>query len=311
MKIVHVAVLGAVVVILLGALLIPAINDAGDDVTIVDVIVVDGQSNAEDWGSFASVINTEYTATPVGNLYYYGSPTSTTHYTDSSATIATYGIQPMYAEGKWVVGGYAPVLCNDYAAKNGHDICYINIGRSGQSITALLPTGTIGSWGFNILKDALSLLESQYDKLNMIGWIWAQGEADKNMAVATYTTDFGIVQSKFASYGLDSCYIVHTREYYGGNATEAQAEIAENDPNVTMTCMFTEDFTEAGGELQPSDPIHYTQKGRNLIAAELASVIPNKTVSIPSLDLLQVIPLVIIAAMLVSVVAIFIRSKTY
>ena len=309
MDLVKSAVIVTIVAILLGALLIPAINDATEDVSIVDIIIVDGQSNAEDWASFSTIINSEYSATPAEDLYYYGSPTSTTHYTDSAATIATYGIQPMYSDNKWVIGGYGPVLCNQYAAKNGHDVCYINIGRSGQSITALLPSASIGSWGFDIVDKAITALRSDYDKLNMIGWIWAQGEADKNMAIDTYTADFKIIQSKFGTYGLNDCYIIHTREYYGGNATEAQAAIAESESNVVMTCLFTEKFTESGGELQSGDPIHYTQKGRNIIAAELASVIPNKTVSIPSLDLLQVIPFVIIAAVLVSMAAVVIRSK--
>ena len=302
-------VLVAVVVILIGAVLVPIVNDAEKDISVIDVIIVDGQSNAEDWGSFSSVINTEYTATPVNNLYYYGSPTSTTHYTDSAATIATYGLQPMYSVDHWVVGGYGPVLCNEYAAKNGHEVCYINIGYSGQSIANLIPTASVGSWGFGIVSSAINLLKSQYDELNMIGWIWAQGEADKDMAVSTYTTDFGLIQSKFDSYGLDMCYIVHTRDYYGGNANTAQNEIAESDPDVVMTCLFTEDFTEAGGELRSGDPIHYTQKGRNIIAEALAEIIPSKSVNNPQIGLYAAIPFVVIAAVVVAAATIFLRRE--
>ena len=57
------------------------------------------------------------------DLYYYGSPTSTTHYTDSAATIATYGIQPMYSDNKWVIGGYgimgASLLLNIFCLGHG------------------------------------------------------------------------------------------------------------------------------------------------------------------------------------------------
>lgn len=311
MKIITQVALAAVVVILIGSFLVPVVNDAqkGSITDVVDVIIVDGQSNAEDWGSFASVINTEYTEKPVTELYYYGSPTSTTHYADSSSVIATYGIQPMYADDQWIIGGYGPILCNDYAKKNGHEVCYINIGYSGQSITKLIPSGNVGSWGFDIVDKALESLKSEYDAVNMIGWIWAQGEADKDLAVSTYIEDFYLIKDKFASYGADDCWIVHTRDYYGGNANTAQNEIVASNDDVFMTCMFTEDFTEANGELRSGDPIHYTQKGRILIAMELASVIPTKIVDTPTNNLYAVIPFVVIVALLVAVVALVFRGR--
>ena len=151
-------------IVIFAGVMIPSIANSEKDYRndVVDVFIVDGQSNAEDWGSFASIINTEYTAKPVKNIYYYGSPTSTTHYNDSSQTIATYGIQPMYSSDHWIIGGSGPVLCNDYAKKNNHDVCYINIGYSGQSITTLIPTGAVGTWGFNIVDNALSELKEKY-----------------------------------------------------------------------------------------------------------------------------------------------------
>lgn len=300
-------VLISIVVILLGSLMVPVISDAAEN-SVVDVIIVDGQSNAEDWGSFSTQINDLYTETPVKALYYYGSPTTTTHYSDSSAVSATYGLQPMYKEDKWVIGGYGPALCNEYAAKTGHEVCYINIGYSGQSIQTLAPNGSVGTWGFKILGDALNLIKSKYDDVNVLGWIWAQGEADKEMAVATYTQYFEAVQAKFSEYGANKCYIVHTREYYGGNATTAQAQIAEDDPNVTMTCMFTEDFTVANGELRDDGAIHYSQKGRIIIAEELAKVIP-KSPNGAQFSLYYAIPVVVIAALLVGVVGMFVVRR--
>ena len=299
--------LASVVVILVGSLLMPVISDAAE-ASVIDVIIVDGQSNAEDWGSFATEINTLYTEPPVESIYYYGSPTTTTHYTDSSSVSATYGLQPMYKNNQWVIGGYGPVLCNDYADKSGHPICYINIGYSGQSITTLAPTGSVGTWGFNIVGNALTLLDDKYDQVNVLGWIWAQGEADKEMSVSTYTQYFDAVQSKFAEYGADKCYIIHTREYYGGNATEAQADIAANDPNVIMTCMFTEDFTVDNGELRTDGAIHYSQKGRIIIAEELAKVIP-KSPNGAEFTLYYAIPVVLIAALLVVSVAMFVKNR--
>lgn len=297
--------LTVVAVILLGSFMMPIISDAAED-SVVDVIIVDGQSNAEDWGSFSLTINDLYTEAPSRTVYYYGTPTTTTHYNDASGTV--YGLQPMYKSGSWVIGGYGPALCTEYAAKNHHDICYINIGYSGQSITTLMPNGSVGTWGFKIVGDALQALEPKYDKINMIGWIWAQGEADSSMAVDTYISDFEVVQAKFAEFGANHCYIIHTREYYGGNATEAQAQIAESDKNVTMTCLFTEDFTSADGEVFSDGPIHYTQKGRIIIAEELAKVIPTNAGG-AEFSLYLVIPAVMIVAIIIAAVSMFIRRN--
>lgn len=297
----------AVVVILIGSVLIPIVDDAKEQ-SVIDVIIVDGQSNAEDWAAFSSEINTLYTETPVNDIYYYGSPTAITHYSDSESVILKYGIQPMYKDGQWVIGGYGPALCNGYAAKNGHPVCYINIGVGGRSIETLVPDGVIGSWGFNIVDDALDLLKGDYDIVNMIGWIWAQGEADAELSVDTYIADFDEIQAKFSNYGAGKCYIVHTRDYYGGNANTAQNEIVESDPNVVMTCMFTEDFTEANGELRDSDPIHYSQKGRLMIAEELADVIPAKPAS-ASDAIYGIIPIVVILSVLIATVAVFVRNR--
>lgn len=298
-------------IVMVSSLLIPIVSDVSKGST-VDVIVVDGQSNAEDWASFYSEINLRYHDEPVQDLYYYGSPTTTVHYSDSEEVRSTYAVQPMYANGEWVIGGYAPPLCNGYAAKNGHDVFYVNIGCSGRSIDVLQPSGAVGTWGFNVLDDAIAAISDRYDHLNMIGWIWAQGEADKTMAVDTYIAEFEEIQSKFASYGLDHCYIIHTREYYGGNATIAQAQIAETDSDVTMTCMFTDTFTEADGDLRYDDPIHYSQRGRIKIANELVDIIPNKVVSDngPYGSLLGIVPVVVIAGIIVSIVSmLYIRRE--
>lgn len=298
-------------VVILTGVAIPFIGNAEKDYRndIVDVFVIDGQSNAEDWGSFASVINTEYDAKPVRNIYYYGSPTSTTHYNDSSQIAGTYGIQPMYSTDHWVIGGYGPILCNEYAKKNNHDVCYINIGYSGQSITTLIPTGAVGTWGFNVVDSALSDLRERYNDLNMIGWIWAQGEADKTMSTDTYITNFDKIQSKFDSYGFDECYIVHTRESYGGNATIAQNQIAESDKDVTMTCLFTENFTVANGELYSDGPIHYTQKGRIEIAKELASVIPISQTNTPVISVMSVLPILLVMVIIIGAVIFFFKKS--
>ena len=295
-------------VIMVAAVLIPIVSDASKGTTI-DLIVVDGQSNAEDWASFANEINARYHDAPVEKLYYYGSPTTTAHYADSESVRETYGIQPMYSAGEWVIGGYAPPLCNGYAAKNGHDVLYVNIGCSGRSIDVLQPSGAVGAWGFSILDAAISEITDRYDHINKICWIWAQGEADKTMSIDTYISDFEKIQSKFDTYGLDDCYIIHTREYYGGNATTAQAQIAETDADVTMTCLFTEDFTEADGDLRYDDPIHYSQRGRIKIANELVSVIPDKdtTEAGPYSDLFSLIPIVVVASLLIGGVAVIFR----
>ena len=309
MKLVALLVSAAVSIIVISSVLVPVIDNADHDLSITDVIIVDGQSNAEDWRSFSTTINTEYTETPAEDLYYYGSNDSVTHYNDNQTAIDQYGLHPMYSNGSWVVGGYAAPLCNGYAQKNGHDVCYINIGYSGQSITALEPSGAVGAWGFKIVSDALTVIKNTYDLVNIIGWIWIQGEADKDMSIDTYTEDFELIQSKFKTYGADDCYIVHTREYYGGNATIAQQQIADSDDDVEMTCMFTEDFTVEGGELFADGPIHYTQKGRILIAAGLVDAIPRSTVDGYNFEILNIIPLFAIIAVLLAVVFFVVRRE--
>ena len=285
-------------IILTGSLLMPVITDATKDPAVLDVVIIDGQSNAEYAGGYANAteLNANYTEAPYTNLYYYGHPWGTPNINDS---YTTYEVHNMYANGAYTLGGYGPALANTIAHRDGHDVYYVSFGVGGKSIAELLPGTTAGTWGFGILDAALAAMPTGYDKINYVGVGWAQGEADKTMAVDTYKGYFETLQAAFAERGFNEIYIIETRETYGGNATIAQQELIDSVPHVHMGATIQETFVVGDGNLIDSDPVHYSQKGRIAIAIQLGETVALPTYDTVKLELLYVIPIIVIIGLVV------------
>lgn len=292
------------VIIILLASFLPLYHVRSDSSTL-DVFIIDGQSNAayvnQPESVDLTVVNDELGA-PSHNLYYFGTSYRPTMFHD---TITDYTIRPIYSDGSYVVGGLVAPFAYYLSEHQHRDVLVLDVGISAQSINNLVPGSVGGNWKMKVIADALDSI-SGYDTVNMIGWTWLQGESDTTMAVATYTNYFTDLEAYYASIDCSQCYIVKTREAYGGNATIAQAEIIESNPNVHLGTDITDTFT---GTDYMIDNLHYTQAARILIADAVCDSIPIEyygdfeTANI----LLAAIPVVIICTVLVCAITMYAR----
>ena len=271
----------------------------------LDVIIIDGQSNAE-YSTSLNRTNPVLIDLPVPDhkLLYYGTETAANNiYTGSPST----GIYEMNRDGYWKIGGIEPTLAYYYSQQTGHDLLTINVAVGGQSITKLSPDGIYWQSGSECIADALSMI-SGYSHINMIGWVMMQGEADKTMAVDTYKEHFMELADYFKSIGANECYLVKTRDYYGGNATIAQAELVQEYDFIHMATEVTDTFTEANGLLVNSDPIHYSQLGRNVVGKALGEYIAEDN-EIPGQSIMFLIPVVLVIGIILVAARIVLANR--
>ena len=286
-----------IVIILTVTLVGPICSGLQSKENTLDVIVIDGQSNAEYSPSSLTRCNKGQVGLPDPkyDLLYYGSESAANNYwTDST------GIYSMNRGGYWQIGGLEPTLAYYYSLRAGHDVLTINVAKGATSITWLAGSDGL-AYATETIDTALGLVQG-YSKINMVGWLWLQGEKDKAMAIEDYKSYFIGLMDYFESYNLNFCYIAKTREYYGGNATIAQEELVSEYSNIYMTDV-TDSFTEQNGLLVNNDPIHYSQKGRNVIGETIGNMMvlpenPDKTVQ----DLLSIIPIIIAIGVILLVV---------
>lgn len=306
-------------IILVGSLLAPLCFPQNDENTL-DVVVIDGQSNAQYWGWTSnnicspSIVNASGLEAPEHDLYYYGDATPTYYgpvYTQPTydTTLASYDLHKMY-DGEWKIGSYGPTLAKMLSERSGHDVLVIDVGVGAAPIQWLTTTGPGGIWAEKIISDALSKVPSKYH-VDILGMIWAQGESDAGTTVDTYIERFNTLYNSLNDkFGLDKVYIIKTRDAYGGNAITAQEQLAAENDNITIATSIADTFTQENGLLN-SDNLHYTQQGRTVIAEILGGAITfNEHPANENLELLKVLPiLVIVALIMVAVGAIYLRRS--
>lgn len=310
MKLVNGILMGAVVVILVGALLVPVIDSSEPGAKTLDVLIIDGQSNAE-YGAAPvcdpDVLNAEYDVAPAHSIYYYGTTTAPANQWDWSHQYnyawTAFHVRNAYDydAGEWIIGGYEPILGNTISQKSGNDVLVVNMAIGARTIEQLLPDGEDGEYSWGVLDRALAEMDGY--KIRMVGVVWIQGESDNATPVSDYKASFVELMDAFEEYGADQFYLVHTRDYYGGNANQAQDELAAEYSNVTMTTEITETFTVDNGMLDPNNPIHYSQSGRDAISFAIKDKIAIPTNG--SADyrvLLMAIPAIVIVALALSMI---------
>lgn len=304
-KLVGGIVLAAVVVILLASFS-PFFQIQGDEDTL-DVFIIDGQSNAayvnQPGSADVDVVN-DTLGSPDRSLFYYGNSTRPTMYNESDTN---YAIRPIYVDGEYKVGGLVAPFAYYLSEAQDRDVLVLDVGISAQSIVNLVPGSVGGNWKTKVISDALSSITG-YDHVNLVGWTWLQGESDKTMAVSTYTGYFNDLEDYYSSIGCPNCYIVKTREAYGGNATIAQENLIATNPNIHLGTDITDTFTGTDYML---DNLHYSQAARIIIAEKVVEIIPVENYgNWDSVNpILAVIPVVIIMAMIVGVAAFVLRSR--
>lgn len=308
-----------IAIMLTAVILVPACFPQSEDNTL-DVVIIDGQSNAQYWGWYTNticsptIVNETGLGAPEHKLYYYGDSTPV-YYGETYAaatydtTLESYGIHEMYQDGAWVIGSYGPILAKELSERSGHDVLVIDVGVGAAPISWLSATGPGGVWADKIISDALDKLPENYH-IDMLGMVWAQGESDASTAVDTYIDYFYRLYDDFnEKFGLEKVYIIKTRDAYGGNAITAQEQLAEENENIVIATSITDEFTTENGYLK-ADGIHYTQYGRNVIAEILGeSIAFEEHLDGEYFELMKIIPPIIILGILLGVVATVIRNR--
>lgn len=301
------------VVILIGSFLVPIVDDSSDADDTLEVLVIAGQSNAA-YGGFVNptLVNQEIPK-PSTNVYYYGTDTKPIWYgypnnPTYDTTFESYDIHSMINNGSWSIGGYEPGIAYAISEKSNCDVLVINVGISSATIQFLQPDDTGGTYVKNVINDALSKVNSKY-KIDKVGYMWLQGESNYNTNVDTYISYFDTINDWYHSQGFDTCYMVQTRPYNGGNASVAQLQICKTNYSVVLASTAPDTFTVDNG-MMVSDNLHYSQKGRDVICNDVASQLQvSYHFDSQGTNLLVVIPFVVIAALLVAVVRIVINRN--
>lgn len=281
-----------------------------DDEDTIDVLIIDGQSNAA-YQTVAGTVNIGVVNATLGapshDAFYYGNSSRPTWYGEADTD---YGIHTIYSDnGYYKVGGLVAPFGYYLTQKQDRDVLVIDVGISGQSISNLVPGSVGGNWKIDVIKGALDSITG-YDNVNLLGWVWLQGEADTEMQISTYKSYFNDLEEWYSSIGCPNCYIVKTREITGGNATIAQSEIIASDPNVYLGTDITDSFTGTDYML---DNWHYSQAARIIIAEAVTETIPVKSYGDYDAinNILGVVPVILIIALVMGVAALMILKRDY
>lgn len=277
----------------------------------LDVVMALGQSN----NAYADVDPDSAPVPQLGTAYYYGTssaPVTGQNYTD----LGSAKMLPINVDGASAIGDKAPAFCKEYYEKTGHKVYYINGSWNGTSIVQWQP----GQIRFNaasvVLESAKAEINPEYYDVSYTGYTWIQGETDNSvMDPLTYKTYFIHMNEAIMSGGLGEifsfCAMCKIAPNFV-NVSTAQLELGKEQGSVTLITPV-DSFTMANG-MMGSDNLHYTQSGDNIVGKELGSVMAEEFHSPPhngAAKLLEVIPIVVIAALLVAVVAIIIRGRQF
>lgn len=284
-----IVVISVLLVSMLSPLFVAICSPPGE---MLDVVIIDGQSNgaySNVGGSVdVSLVNNELSE-PSHNIYYFGTASAST---SNGMNINSCAIHKIYDNG-YIIGGLEAPLAYYLSEKTGHDVLVLNVSVSAQSITNLIPTSSYGQWGQTVIDKALSLVKDDYDEINMIGWLWLQGESDKNMQVSTYESYFMSLKQYFNSVGAHDSYIIPVRESVGGNAHTAQMNLIHDYPTIHLATEIQNDFTIANGMLL--DNLHYSQEARILLMeASVSSISVPDSIDSKYYLLMGLIPMLIL-----------------
>lgn len=264
------------VVILVGTVLVPAIEDA--DREDLDVFIVAGQSNAAYLHYDLDLCDPKVGE---GYAYYYGTSTSPIVYGSHSTpsydpTLESYSIQS--AKPTNLAHLEAP-FSETYHALTGHNVVTINVGISGTTIQEWQSGEFAWTYASSVIDDALDKL-SDYD-LHLKGFIWIQGESNSSMSEEDYTSYFLNTFGLFKDKGFEDCFISKVRRDTSTTGqrnpvgpSNAQIAMAQEYPHIHMATEISDTFTVSNG-LMETDNLHYNQRGQNLIGVAVGEYCAN------------------------------------
>lgn len=305
MKAIKLAIVAIIMVELL-AVAVPIINHS-DAKPELDVYIIAGQSN-----TYPKINTDASTASPIpdeGAGFYFGTETDPTY--NKSFDLSSCQMWDINNNGVARIGGLFPSFASEYSDKTGHSVYLIDTGLSGQPIATFLPEGYNYDWPGQVIDAAIKQIPSTYD-VNICGYIWIQGEGDKNNPSQTYEVNmirlYDIYSGGELSVKLPICYICKVRDAQGGNAAIAQTWLVDNKiKGFEMASTLPDTFTTANG-LLGSDELHYTQNGFNVLGVDLADNISKGVVTSAPADYTEIM-LVIIPVTIAAFIVVCLRSE--
>lgn len=298
-----VAVIVSIIVIVA---MIPAIQIDHADSDYIDVVIIDGQSNAL-YSQYSSRVNpdvvNEYLDVPDKKAYYFGDSYGSISYgtynnLSYDTTLDSYGIHEMYSGDLWTIGGLEPGIASGLIEKNHRDVLVINVAVGAAPISWLITDGW--SIASDVIDTATEQIMEMYPGINKIGWIMVQGEADGRTPVSVYESRFLTLMGKFTNLGYEHCYSALPREG-SENSRLAQIELAQKNRDLSITGI-ADTFTIDNGLLW-TDNVHYTQKGRLVLSESLMEMVPGTSDMMESLaTIISVVPVILIAGLVLSIV---------
>lgn len=302
------AVIGLIVIV---TILFPIVEDGKQrvhDDNELDVIILAGQSNIAYVPEYMDldVVNADVPI-PSTACYFYGYDSRPVF---DNAVLSDCDIHSMAEDGRWIIGGEEASIA--YAVSSGldNDVLVINAGVPGKAISYFEPGDVGGTHIHDVVTDALSKIPETYNVVKS-GWVWCQGESNKNTPIADYVASFEAIRDSFIELGFNDCYLVQTKPIDGGNATMAQKMITLTIPDVIMASTAPAGFTADSGTLIVGNTLHYSQKGRDIVGADVGNAIVDNTPieyeDSPINTLLGIIPLLVLVGFLLGIVALFVR----
>lgn len=286
-----------VATILIVYLVCPIVENPNPSGNTLDVIIIDGQSNAE-YNQYCDVNKVDLPV-PDHKLLYYGTESAVNSYPGTSST----GVYEMCRDGYWKIGGLEPALAYYYSLQTDHPVLTINVARGAMSISWLATDGV--DYAKGVIADALGEIHGY--KINFVGWVMLQGEADKTMDVDTYKEYFLQLEDYYMSMGAGDCYIAKTREYWGGNSVTAQEQLCQEFSYIHMATTVSDTFEDGSPYVMPVS-IHYTQLGRNVIGEDLGRYIAADQ-EMPGESILSIVPVVLVIAIVLAIAGFAITRK--
>lgn len=300
-------VIGLVVTVLIACSMIPLISAIAnpDDDNDLDVFIVAGQSN-----TYPKINANPTTSDPIpepGMGYYFGTESDPTYNeTFNLSECAMYDLNDGSDGAR--IGGIYPPFAAQYSEKTGHKVYLIDTGLSGQTLSSFLPGESNWDHVYNVIDYGMKAIPSGYD-VNVMGYIWIQGEGDSSTPIQTYETRMIELYDAYSTgelpVKLPTCYVCKVRSVIETdtvvNSSDAQIYLCDNVEGFVMGSELAETFTVGNG-LVGSDDLHYTQAGFNALGVDLGNNIAehlSRSDGWNAGELISLVPVFIVLAIIV------------
>lgn len=245
----------------------------------LDVFLILGQSNA--MYRYSSDPSTASPVPPLGTAYYYGTPDDPVSNIFYDCSVNDYRMHSMTESTNVAhIGNIEAPFAATYNKRTGHKVLTINGAIGGAPISTYLSGGLSYDYAQTVFSDALLTIDTAHYDFTVRSYIWIQGESDSDTDVETYKRSFmeihrsllGIGDIKFSPHNFNYGFISKVRSAEGVNSSIAQVQLAKECKTIHLASTASDSFS-IDDETMLNDNLHYSQKGDNVIGAELGEYI--------------------------------------